>query len=399
MNSKSTIKIPLIPIADAKSHKFNKRRLAIIMIMSSLVIWLLMIEFKFHALHNLLPTIHNFNTNIKEDYIYDTDKPNSNQQNDLLPEWIISYNNLTSSNSFTKYLVYQCYHVCGGIGDRLHAIVSLYYIALRTQRQLIIDSPTPYPLINVLIPNKVNWNQASNVYELSTRKIHIYSIDHWHESLQHPHQLDKYQLVTVNFNLLRFDPILFDNPQLKRLKTEEQKRNLLFKWAFLSLFKRSVALNQAITDTKSKLGINNNDYISIHVRIGNDADISWNDPERHSIEDIDTFLDCAHKIGNTSFHQQHLLLFVASDSQKAKDLMKSKDKDVRIANTTIYHIDRSPHTDAELVQTGTMDAFVEFMMLADAKCIVRSRSGFSKIPAMLNADTQGVSCSVQFDQC
>ena len=151
----------------------NKQNSTIFIMICVLVI-LFNIPFTDDSLLALLPSIPIPNQIINQNRTNNNYRSNQtvdqNHTNDhlLFPEWIEEYNNFTSSsNNATKYLIYQCYRHCGGVGDRMNGIISLYYVALITKRTFIIDSPYPYPLINMLIPNKVKWNQTSDVYKSS----------------------------------------------------------------------------------------------------------------------------------------------------------------------------------------------------------------------------------------
>jgi len=67
---------------------------------------------------------------------------------------------ITETNS-KKYLVYFCDSPrgCGGLADRIKGIMSVYALALLTDRQLIINMTFPCRLDKYLIPNEVDWNQ------------------------------------------------------------------------------------------------------------------------------------------------------------------------------------------------------------------------------------------------
>ncbi len=64
-------------------------------------------------------------------------------------------------NQIKKYLVYICENRgCGGIADRIKGIMSVYALALMTDRKLIVNMTFPCKLDKYLIPNEVDWSQT-----------------------------------------------------------------------------------------------------------------------------------------------------------------------------------------------------------------------------------------------
>jgi len=59
-----------------------------------------------------------------------------------------------------KYLVYVCHENCGGWGDRLRGIMSLFMLSLMLDRNFRIEITHPCNLTHVLRPNLYNWTQS-----------------------------------------------------------------------------------------------------------------------------------------------------------------------------------------------------------------------------------------------
>ncbi|CAF3902742.1 unnamed protein product, partial [Adineta steineri] len=53
-------------------------------------------------------------------------------------------------------MIYSCQSFCGGWGDRLRGILSVYILALLTNRHFMIDMNYPCEILKVLQPNVVN---------------------------------------------------------------------------------------------------------------------------------------------------------------------------------------------------------------------------------------------------
>jgi hypothetical protein len=90
------------------------------------------------------------------------------------------------------------------------------------------------------------------------------------------------------------------------------------------------------------------------------------------------------------------LIFVASDSDEVKALFKERDAaSVRLAATTIAHVDRNPEFE------GFLDAYVELLILAEADCIVASNSQFSRVARDISLPTNGIGwrCYVEARDC
>ena len=86
-------------------------------------------------------------------------------------------------------------------------------------------------------------------------------------------------------------------------------------------------------------------------------------------------------------------MYVASDSDEAKKLMQSKDSTVRTATLEVFHIDRSDTQSKPEAYGGNLAAWTEFMLLAEADCLVASRSGFNEAAVRISLKNE------TFDRC
>ena len=69
--------------------------------------------------------------------------------------------NILSKHLEKKYLVYLCPGTrqgCCGYGNRLRAVVSLFYLSVLTDRAFLIDWRAPEPIENYLKPRYIQWN-------------------------------------------------------------------------------------------------------------------------------------------------------------------------------------------------------------------------------------------------
>ena len=92
-------------------------------------------------------------------------------------EWQSKYqalhDDIISNRRKPKFLVYTCPWTnsgCCGYGNRVYAIVSLFYLAVLTNRAFLIDWTAPKPLKQFLKPSSINWNFP--ISRLETRKLY-----------------------------------------------------------------------------------------------------------------------------------------------------------------------------------------------------------------------------------
>ena len=59
--------------------------------------------------------------------------------------------------------------MCGGHGDRLHGILSLFLFAIATKRAFFVDYRYPLPLHMVLVPNLIDWRIRTEELQMNNR--------------------------------------------------------------------------------------------------------------------------------------------------------------------------------------------------------------------------------------
>ena len=120
-------------------------------------------------------------------------------------------------------------------------------------------------------------------------------------------------------------------------------------------------------------------YVAIHARIGGSVHtkprvLGWDDPERHSLEEIDEFVSCSKSKAALIEGSPPIVLF--SDNEKVKKMVSSQQ--VKTTNSSqLLHVDRSVSKDAATMVRGNIDTFAELMVLSKASCLVGSVSTFS----------------------
>lgn len=325
-----------------------------------------------------------------------------------IPRWIHDYT-LWHAAALAKpdqhdFLVYHCTakdSFCGGIGDRIRGMLALFYIAMVSRRVFLIDYAKPFPLTDTLSENLVQWSFPVP----GGRKRRIHSIDKDDAVIVEPLRLrNASRLVLVRYNYFS-DELLWKSAAMRQYLGKYQNMIVpvppppqLFKWAFHALFRKSALVQRQLDALRIGLTLDE-PYVGVHIRSGNAT--TWRDPLRHRLEETDAFLQCARRmqaVVAADTNSSAPLIFVASDNQAVKERCRANEKAVRTAETVIYQIDRSKRTLS--ARAGNVDAWTEMFMLAEANCVVASRSHYSQVAVAISVrEPAGGRCWTWFDEC
>lgn len=389
-----------------------------------------------------------------------------------VPSWIESYiefhnehvmiDNRTKEARLkpgTKFLLYRCDNLCGGIGDRINGMVTLFYVAMTTNRVLLIDHERPSALTDVLVPNRIQWNVSRKNLPAHGQKSanDKFNVPY----LVEPCLLEDDEGISVKTNQWYGEAYIWKSRCMKEyLKNQNASHVIgssdeisrhLYRWAFWTMFRFSdqvldradklrkmAGLSSLLENSGSNnlkdgnghdlRGVSSNEeqvhnvdqagysptgfvpYIGIHVR-----------GERHNTEDdLHKFLKCAQdfrdEIQKAKQKQQPSslnprpiprLIFIADDSYQGarstlKPTMQSWDPDsVRFVNISVIHTDRTFRSGVEDLRAAHIETYAELVVLLDSECLVRSRSGFSELPhrITISNDATMERCGVKFDEC
>jgi len=105
-------------------------------------------DFEVDAAHRLPEWLRAFVYLNNQHYGYDEEKPESAAAK--------------PKNEEFKYLQWYCAPNCGGAGDRISGIVRSFYVALCTDRKVLVDWTQPSRVAKYLEPNLVPWNDKVN---------------------------------------------------------------------------------------------------------------------------------------------------------------------------------------------------------------------------------------------
>lgn len=277
-----------------------------------------------------------------------------------------------------KYLVYLCPGTrqgCCGYGNRLRAVVSLFYLSILTDRAFLIDWRAPEPIENHLTPRNIQWNYSEPIdvctglqirrHYWGTTKTDIREAEGWIiQDSSHfkkwltTTDLEKYfdwpveEITTIWYFAeggITLNPYLMKRAKklgIKPLTSNTPKYNLIG-CAFDFLFSKSEAVTWKLNEMRKQLQFDAGPVIGIHIRTGDDQfDYYASDNERSSNAKNTSYLlkffECAQTIENEIFTNgtSKVRWFVSTDNTEVRKFVReSFPHKVITSNLTIQHLD------------------------------------------------------------
>ena len=286
------------------------------------------------------------------------------QQQPQVPEYVMHH------QQQPRYVRWVCRtnEACGGLGDRLYGVVMTFYIAMLTNRTLLLDGwwnqPQPphssttggVPLLmlqflepadaslaweNPFLPDQKQQQQQPQATPHDIQKIQAMD---WR---QHPLLLEPCQvlqplkdleppprMVEIQTNLMTHESVLRNSTcfqtYCQRQQQDQQEQHTsstltncpshnrsLFHWGFWSLFRFTDRVKQdaqALLQQQSKqkddvvvisaVPHHQQPYVAVHIRTGPGE--TWDDPPRHGhVVDLRRFYSCAVTLQQALFHHCH----------------------------------------------------------------------------------------------
>lgn len=284
-------------------------------------------------------------------------------------------------------LVYSCqpFAQCGGHGDRINGIVTMFMLAVLTKRLFLLDLESPMPLQMLLTPGLIDWRVRSGILATAGLSHHSY-----HDKRQqfkadigriasYPDQL---LVVSGNYRMLRS---LFEAPELQpaaaALGLPTFAPPFLVAELFDVLFSPSALLTQELSALRARVGgLEERQFIAIHLRTG---DVAW-DPARHGTSELGAFLQCAQDVEEElGLPAETTPWLLATDSAEvarvAAEMPEAVSGKLRIPSAAgRIHIERSEFGD---VIDGAASNYAEWLLFSQAAAVVLSRSFFGETAA------------------
>ena len=289
-----------------------------------------------------------------------------------------------ASPDTSRYLSYTCKSSGhGGIGNRVQGIVSLFFLALLTNRTFLINWGGPGKLADYMEPNQINWNLPLNLFGTFHRS-------YWgvggppggyHDSIITTEEAFSKWSSEVDFEsklLTRFEAIgtifhfveeLRKNPYLKKqaeMKELPSSPSLMLGCAFHFLFRKSSAMLRALRQAKLSLK-RKPPLLGIHVRT---SDHHWGNMNEFSYRSHNTtlFFMCAceqNKLIQEKLDPNltDLKWFLAVDDKAVKTAVKEQfPNEVITLDMKPKHLEFGWHFNSDAIR----DVFLDIFLLAES---------------------------------
>lgn len=284
----------------------------------------------------------------------------------------------------------------GGFGDRLKGMVTTFYQALMTDSSFSIDWTRPYDLGNFFSLNRCS--RASNDGEPNSLRRAIDSQE-WTYILNGTYKNDIQRSVRIATNSFQWlhivrDPEFRDRARVLGLLPASHAK--LFKMAVDSILE---CPHKLLREAYGQLLLRFSErgypryerrmrirYVGVQLRLGGDRVVGWEDPPRHSMQDVFCFVDETLRLCQ-KLHVSKV--FITSDSKAGADLFKRTLQSgwkgrgpLKVVETPgiITHTDRS----VGMVEQGAdawTKSILDWLALRHAAALVVSESGFGQTAA------------------
>ncbi|XP_046543733.1 uncharacterized protein LOC124253928 [Haliotis rubra] len=277
-----------------------------------------------------------------------------------------------------RYIVHLCdsSRACAGWGDRQRGVVAAYLLAIVTNRVFVLNMTSPCPVRNFLQPHKYDWEiPDSELVGKSAITVGGVRATDYHKvaRFQDFNKVYDYDVIYLrsNSDLLN---IIKSNPLYKNRIPNWAKtyRHRAFKNGWEKLMTPTNHMTKQINVLLKGVDLQKQgDLVCAHVRIGKNAQLPNDSPNRNSIESVDAlweFLD--------PYVKNATRIFIATDSMEVRELARKRfGKKTLDSGGTIIHIDRQRKSGSAC--DGFETAILEQLILTKCHVLVVSASNFS----------------------
>jgi hypothetical protein len=289
-----------------------------------------------------------------------------------------------------KTMIYSCRSFCGGWGDRLRGILSVYILALLTNRRFMIDMNYPCDIFKVVQPNFVNWtyirhNKSKNRTQLTINTMSSWQVAHRSQianlvkSKDFVNVWSKYDDIYISTNsdymilALRNNHVLNETRRLLgKMPISHASMQTLFALLFELLFIPAAAVRQRVDLILSASYYRR--LICLHIRIGKNP----TNPFDHAFTArINTTQAMLHFTDNYLRNKSAALIFVTSDSGKdVSNVLHHYPNSSMTIVGPILHVDRFDRRSPTICD-GFIKVLADFYLLGECQTSLLSHSGFS----------------------
>jgi hypothetical protein len=290
-----------------------------------------------------------------------------------------------------KALVYTCWGLCGGMGDRIRGITTAFLQAVLTNRAFFINHTSPAPLSEFFefADQSISWEFNESL---------VTGMNFTDERFMDKFKIGKYRYRTENFHRTMKDQVhyLHINQPLQSYLTwnphlaKELRKYHLDKVNYLDLpgcimeyvLKPRGELKTMMENLSSRY-LEQNNVIGIQVRTGGDG--QWlNEPSRVPRSDLDYFWNCAKRIEDEELQGLPVKWFLTTDSEfvRNESIARFGTEKIFTIEGDIVHVDKTDTTDKRQASQGMLKTLTDLLLLSESNKLIVSRSNFAEIAAL-----------------
>ena len=303
---------------------------------------------------------------------------------------LVNLSALQTTSLANQTMIYSCRSFCGGWGDRLRGILSVYVLALLTERRFLLDMSYPCDLLQVVQPHTVNWTWSEPSRTGNRTRLVINTMASW----QTTHRAEVATLIKSK-DFVRawsaYDDVFIStnsdymtaalrNPHLVNrtrilfpsLPISQATQSNLFALLFELLFQPSPLVRQHVeTVLRASTGRH---LICLHVRVGKNPTNPFDHAFTARVNTTEAMMQFTDlQLANESSP----LIFITSDSgQAVSDVLHHYPNSSMTIVGPILHIDRFDRRSA-LICEGFVKVLADFYLLGECQSSLLSASGFS----------------------
>ncbi|GLI69540.1 hypothetical protein VaNZ11_014185 [Volvox africanus] len=306
-----------------------------------------------------------------------------------------AFHNANKYNPDAQYLVQTCWgEGCQGTGDRVRGTMFLLRIAIAYKKILLVDWTRPAPLTNFLLPNDIDWTFTG----LDPNMFHTHptlSKMDFDEAIYNGQPDAVAKLNATKIHVLMTNQHFYINTMAGVTPVDYDRKVDIGSCYYHFLFKFNASIiERGEQHLRQLYGPSPVDYIAWHWR---HFDADWDKEEPVLVSNLRATMECAQKLGDlvgVNPVQQPVLLITDFNIFRQFVLAGELRKVVTL-NITARHLD---HFQSEQSLEVFSDVFVDLYLMSRARCLLTSRSGFSKL-ALWMAGGQLLKCHRDMIKC
>ena len=318
--------------------------------------------------------------------------PNSNLcvQDDIWQNYAEFHASVLSGKQKSKYLIYDCAvmgSVCGGYGNRLHAITVMFIFALLTKRVFLLQMTHPVDINTYLLQSAIQWNHTPPV-ELNSHRVDLLDVDNFYANYKPLENAlldndNEYDIIRVRINFgLFYYLVTMNDIMLKNLVSTFNLKTqydvvLLYGCAFNYLFNYQPTLIQAIDSLQNELGLETGKFVALHVR-SHIIDNSVFNP-LHLEFPFQRMFECATMVAKSledKLNMSKVPIYFATDHPSIIEVAKQKYADVLVlSRAPIFHVDKTTYIGRKAnnqYNNGMIGVLSDIEICSRAAVLVRS---------------------------